>query len=303
MESIRALSKNMLNDISNYSAFASKLDEFIEKLQYAEKECFDDWCRETVGLIDNKNETINLETTGKIMYLEKANKELNVNYSDRLLKLLKEVRQLSSLGFNIPSKILSCANNGEKYYRYGVILKQIAHFYNTIDQQMIPSQQALMLDEAIAFDKLVIPRKDGSNSASKVTWNDPKQLEEFIVQLQNAEQKLSNRNRRLRNVHMELIELVEKLMDLNVVKQMNDWKEIVMKIRMKVKEEELVHGASKKNMKPWLIHWDFQLYKVSRSQKNWISFGKFQALLVQYEWGIESIQTQLEVIPVSLVFV
>lgn len=141
MESIRSLSKMMLNNISNYSAFASKLDEFIEKLQYAEKECFDDWCRETVGLIDNKNETINLETTGKIMYLEASNRELNVNYSDRLLRLLKEVRQLISLGFNIPSKIMSCANNGEKYYRFGVILKQIAHFYNTIDQQMIPSQQ------------------------------------------------------------------------------------------------------------------------------------------------------------------
>ncbi|CAI2310079.1 unnamed protein product [Caenorhabditis sp. 36 PRJEB53466] len=289
MESIRSLSKMMLNDVPNYSAFATKLDEFTEKLQYSEKECFDDWCRETVGLIDNKNEndTINLETTGKIMYLEASNRELNVNYSDRLLRLLKEVRQLSSLGFNIPSKILACANNGEKYYRFGVILKQIAHFYNTIDQQMIPSQQSLMLDEAIAFEKLVIPRKDASNSASKVTWNEPKQLEEFIVQLQNAEQKLSNRNRRLRNVHMELIEMVEKLMDLNIVKQNNEWKEIILKIRSKMKEEELVHGASKKNIKPWLIHWDFQLYK---------------ALLVQYEWGIESIQSQLTTIPVSLVF-
>uniref|UniRef100_A0A1I7UMZ6 Cytoplasmic dynein 2 heavy chain 1 n=1 Tax=Caenorhabditis tropicalis TaxID=1561998 RepID=A0A1I7UMZ6_9PELO len=305
MESIRSLSKTMLNDISNYAQFAQKLDDFIEKLQYAEKECFDDWCRETVGLIDNKNETINLETTGKIMYLEASNRELNVNYSDRLLRLLKvvvfvvfvvfvvydivqEVRQLSSLGFNIPSKILSCANNGEKYYRFGVILKQIAHFYNTIDQQMIPSQQSLMLEEAIAFEKLVIPRKDASNSASKVTWNDPKQLEEFIGQLQTAEQKLSNRNRRLRNVHMELIELVEKLMDLNIVKQNNDWKEIILKIRSKMKEEEVVHGAAKNNMKPWLIHWDFQLYK---------------ALLIQYEWGIESIQSQLSTISVSLVFV
>ncbi|KAF1768244.1 hypothetical protein GCK72_000056 [Caenorhabditis remanei] len=287
MESIRSLSKMMLNDISNYSQFSTKLDEFIEKLQYAEKECFDDWCRETVGLIDNKNETINLETTGKIMYLEASNRELNVNYSDRLLRLLKEVRQLSSLGFNIPSKILSCANNGEKYYRFGVILKQIAHFYNTIDQQMIPSQQSLMLEEAIAFEKLVIPRKDASNSASKVTWNDPKQLEEFIVQLQTAEQKLSNRNRRLRNVHMELIEMVEKLMDLNIVKQNNDWKEIILKIRSKMKDEEVVHGAAKNNMKPWLIHWDFQLYK---------------ALLIQYEWGIESIQSQLSTISVSLVF-
>ncbi|CAB3410628.1 unnamed protein product [Caenorhabditis bovis] len=287
MESVKALSKSMLDDLSNYANFSNKVDEFIERLQYAEKECFDDWCRETIYLIDDKNDSIALETTGKIMILESSNRELNVNYSDRLLRLLKEVRQLSSLGFNIPSKILTCANNGEKYFKYGVILKQIAHFYNTIDQQMIPSQQSLMLDDAIAFEKLVIPRKDASNSASKVTWNEPKQLEEFIKQLQDAEQRLSNRNRRLRNVHMELIELVEKLMDLNIVKQSNEWKEIIVKIRSKMKEEEIVHGASKKNMKPWLIHWDFQLYK---------------ALLVQYEWGIESIQSQLAPIAVHIVF-
>ncbi|CAI5438007.1 unnamed protein product [Caenorhabditis angaria] len=288
MENIRSLSKLMLNDLSNYANFASKLGEFIDRLNYAEKECFDDWSRETINLIEDKNDSIALETTGKIMILESSNRELNVNYSDRLLRLLKEVRQLSSLGFNIPSKIMTCCNNGEKYYRYGVILKQIAHFYNTIDQQMIPSQQSLMLDEAIAFEKLVIPRKDASNSASKVTWNEPKQLEEFIQQLQTAEQKLSNRNRRLRNVHMELIEMVEKLMDLNLLKQNNEWRDIVIKIKSKMKDEELIHGATRKNMRTWMIHWDYQLYK---------------AMLIQYEWGIESIQTQIPTIAVNLVFV
>lgn len=38
---------------------------------------------------------------------------------------------------------------------------QVAHFYNTIDQQMIPSQQAMMLDSALAFERLVKNPKAG----------------------------------------------------------------------------------------------------------------------------------------------
>ena len=41
---------------------------------------------------------------------------------------------------------------------------QVAHFYNTIDQQMIPSQQAMMLDSALAFERLVKNPKTGNYS-------------------------------------------------------------------------------------------------------------------------------------------
>ncbi|CAD6190911.1 unnamed protein product [Caenorhabditis auriculariae] len=287
LENVKTLSTTVLNDLPTFETFSRRLDESIEKLHYAERENFDDWCRDTVQMIDDQNDSIALETTGKIMVFEEANGELNVNYSDRLLRLIKEVRQLTSLGLNVPSKIVNCANNGEKYHHYGVTLKQIAHFYNTIDQQMLPCQQALMLEEAIAFEKLVIPRKNEESAASRVTWDNPKQLEEFIRQLQAAEEKLANHNRRLRNVHTELTGEVAKLMDLNIVKQSSEWKEIIAKLRGKMKEEELAHGSSRTNMRPWLIHWDHQLYK---------------ALKIQYEWGIESIQSQMAAIQVQLVF-
>lgn len=39
---------------------------------------------------------------------------------------------------------------------------QVAHFYNTIDQQMIPSQQAMMLDSALAFEKIIKNPKAGN---------------------------------------------------------------------------------------------------------------------------------------------
>lgn len=45
---------------------------------------------------------------------------------------------------------------------------QVAHFYNTIDQQMIPSQQAMMLDTALAFEKLIKKPKAGSKKGQEL---------------------------------------------------------------------------------------------------------------------------------------
>ena len=42
-----------------------------------------------------------------------------------MVTLLREVRQLSSLGFTIPSKIQQTANMAQKFYHHGVILKQV----------------------------------------------------------------------------------------------------------------------------------------------------------------------------------
>ena len=51
--------------------------------------------------------------------------KLNVNYSERLVTLLREVRALTAMGFVIPAKIQHCAAVGQKFYRHGVVLKQV----------------------------------------------------------------------------------------------------------------------------------------------------------------------------------
>ncbi len=62
---------------------------------------------------------------------------------------------------------------------------QVAHFYNTIDEQMLPCQQAMMLDEALAFERLVMPNKK-EEGVTTITWDQPSQLEAFIEKLQQA---------------------------------------------------------------------------------------------------------------------
>ena len=55
--------------------------------------------------------------------------KLRVHYGDRLVTLMREVRQLSSLGFVIPAKIQHTANTASKFYRHGMVLKQVSHQY------------------------------------------------------------------------------------------------------------------------------------------------------------------------------
>ena len=51
--------------------------------------------------------------------------------------------------------------NLEDRFSHNEALIQVAHFYNTIDQQMIPSQKPMMLESAKAFERLAKNPKTG----------------------------------------------------------------------------------------------------------------------------------------------
>lgn len=61
------------------------------------------------------------------MELSHADGKLKVNYGDRLVTLLREVRNLTAMGFSIPAKIQTTAHTAQEFYRHGVILKQVLH--------------------------------------------------------------------------------------------------------------------------------------------------------------------------------
>ena len=66
-----------------------------------------------------------LETSGRLMEFDGRDGKLRVHYSDRLVALLREVRQLSALGLSVPTKITTTAQTARKFYRHGVVLKQV----------------------------------------------------------------------------------------------------------------------------------------------------------------------------------
>ena len=59
------------------------------------------------------------------MELSHQDGKLRVHYSDKLVSLLREARQLAAFGFSIPAKIQQTATTAHKFYRHGVILKQV----------------------------------------------------------------------------------------------------------------------------------------------------------------------------------
>jgi dynein heavy chain 2 len=59
------------------------------------------------------------------MDLDHVDGRLRIQYSDRLVTLLREVRQLSALGFAIPAKIQQAANTADKFYGQAIVLKQV----------------------------------------------------------------------------------------------------------------------------------------------------------------------------------
>jgi len=69
------------------------------------------------------------------MELNHADGKLYVNYGDRLVTLMREVRTLTALGFPIPAKIQHTSDVGQKFYRHGIVLKQVSSYTNTIKQQ------------------------------------------------------------------------------------------------------------------------------------------------------------------------
>ena len=59
------------------------------------------------------------------MDLDQSDGKLRVHYGDRLVTLMREVRQLSALGFSVPAKIQQTSSTANKFYRHGMILKQV----------------------------------------------------------------------------------------------------------------------------------------------------------------------------------
>lgn len=69
-----------------------------------------------------------IEANSRIMELDPNDGSLKVHYSDRLVILLREVRQLSALGFVIPAKIQQVANIAQKFCKQAIILKQVWNY-------------------------------------------------------------------------------------------------------------------------------------------------------------------------------
>ncbi|PRP81711.1 hypothetical protein PROFUN_10811 [Planoprotostelium fungivorum] len=273
--------KPILGDLQRMSKFESSATSLVEELKVYQKEQFSFWVSDMDRAFDNTEDPVILEMTGRLMEIDiERNGQMRVNFSERLITLLREVRQLTALGFKIPPKIKNVAENAQKFHRHGIVLKQVANFYNTVFHQIIPCQAPILLEHAIAFEQVIKqqPKK-------QVTWNSsPAEVESYIEMLKQAAEKITSENRKLRKYHSIIGDRVVQLMNIDLLKHEAKWKEGVREIRTIF---DSLKNQGYKNMTMWLEHWDHQLYK---------------ALEYQYKLGLESLHEHTSEFNVELVY-
>ncbi|XP_059035365.1 cytoplasmic dynein 2 heavy chain 1 isoform X5 [Mustela lutreola] len=280
------IAEALLSDLSGFRSFHRSAEDLLDQFKLYEQEQFDDWSRDIQSGLSDSRSGLCIEANSRIMELDPNDGSLKVHYSDRLVVLLREVRQLSALGFVIPAKIQQVANIAQKFCKQAIILKQVAHFYNSIDQQMIQSQRPMMLQSALAFEQIIKNSKAGSGGKSQITWDNPKELEGYIQKLQNAAQRLATENRKLRKWHTTFCEKVVVLMNVDLLRQQQRWKDGLQELRTGLASVE-AQGFQASDMRAWKQHWDHQLYK---------------ALEHQYQMGLEALNENLPEISVDLTY-
>ncbi|KAK2099397.1 Cytoplasmic dynein 2 heavy chain 1 [Saguinus oedipus] len=286
------IAEALLSDLSEFQCFHRSAEDLLDQLKLYEQEQFDDWSRDIQSGLSDSRSGLRIEASSRIMELDSNDGSLKVHYSDRLVILLREVRQLSALGFVIPAKIQQVANIAQKFCKQAIILKQeleermVAHFYNSIDQQMIQSQRPMMLQSALAFEQIIKNSKTGSGGKSQITWDNPKELEGYIQKLQNAAERLATENRKLRKWHTTFCEKVVVLMNIDLLRQQQRWKDGLQELRTGLATVE-AQGFRASDMHAWRQHWNHQLYK---------------ALEHQYQMGLEALNENLPEINIDLTY-
>ncbi|ESN99131.1 hypothetical protein HELRODRAFT_66985, partial [Helobdella robusta] len=268
IESVMTLSEMLMKDMTGYNKLSKQATSCLEDVVVLKQDLFQEWSRDSQQFFDGKF----LKMKGQLLQLNSKNGKLEVMFGDRLIMLLRDATVMSSLGYIMPKNIQNHLKEGEEFRKYGIKLKQIAHFYNTVDQQIIPCQQPMMLESAVAFENLVTKFKDGSDG---ISWNNPKELEEYVSKLEKASDTFMGNIRRLRKCH-EVIhnKVVLNLMDTDMLKKLSTWKSELVEIR-RVMNELINQGFKAENMKLWKHHWNVQLYKALEHQyyKGLIAFN------------------------------
>lgn len=79
--------------------------------------------------------------------------------------------------FPLPAQadVSKAAETARRFSRHGVVLQQVANFYNEIGTQMVPSQKGMMLDDALKFEQVLKNPRDGLGNP--ITWNNAPALQ------------------------------------------------------------------------------------------------------------------------------
>ncbi|KAI8810783.1 dynein heavy chain and region D6 of dynein motor-domain-containing protein [Cladochytrium replicatum] len=273
-----------INQISalphEFSAQSLELDHELDNLQ---KVFLDEW----ISLYHSHGRVQTIDMFGNLIDFDYNDGKVYVNFSDQLVCLLHDVRQLLSIGYAVPASILKIADQAAALYHFGVVLKQIAYFYNTIEHQMLPSQQPMLLDAALSFESLIKNPVKDKISTERIVWDNPNSVKQYISRLQLSADEFMNANRKLRGLHSQAVEYVSHLFDLDLNQEKSAWKDQISSIRNVLAFANNISVVKHVEAFTWKAHWDIQLYKV---------------LEYQYSVGLDRLSDSLPEMKVDIVY-
>ncbi|OWZ22446.1 Dynein heavy chain [Phytophthora megakarya] len=254
---MQRLARSVLTDLPALPRLSQQCDKLTAKASGLVLDRVRDWQENMLRALDedgDNNGGQSLRLRGRLMQIDKQSGDLVVNFSEFLVTLLRDVRQLTELSSQqtsqtgdswVPARVRQVAEEAEKYYRFGVTLQKVANFYNSIEAQIIDEQKPMLLDSLLAFEDAVqrpgIAQSQNQKTKSKdVTWANLDECDEYKV----GEELLA-------------------LMDVDLLRYPAKWKE---------RWDEIKRGAQLTTRKQdsartakWFLYWDHQLYKVLES--------------------------------------
>ena len=98
--------------------------ELCKQIKSFEDGLFSQWVERVKKALSDKNEQHKYQMTGQLMEFDiEVTGLLKVNYSEKLVTLVKDARVLGEHGFKIPKPINDVTENAKKFYKEGVTLK------------------------------------------------------------------------------------------------------------------------------------------------------------------------------------
>lgn len=270
VEEMIQMCQTVLSDLSNSGEFITASKQLLEDIDDYEKESYRNW----ISNVEDRHRELTLNADAPLMSIDSRG-QLQVNFSERLVQLLKEVRLFSSLGYSIPSRIKELSKVGSKYYDKAVALKHVASTYNSMAHDIIACTRAMLLEPAVTFEKVIT----GSDT-NRLTWKSEHEADRFIRKVKKSCSSLTNDTRRIFRLHSEIHSIVIELFSIDLLRSRDRWVSKVQLIR------EIMENAGFKNMDYWKQYWDMQIYK---------------ALECQYQKGLECLHETVDEIKADII--
>ncbi|XP_055534643.1 cytoplasmic dynein 2 heavy chain 1 [Wyeomyia smithii] len=272
---LEGVGQTVLRDRNGFEEMLKKISSFREEIQAMIHAGFESWTENSLAAI--RDGELSLRENLPVVIFDKTERQLmQVTFGPKIVTFYDEARHLQNLGLKLNPEIQKSIAHSMKFISYARRLQQIALFHNTIGDRMIPCQRPIMLKNAMEFSKLV--------KSESVSWNDEDSVERYINSLQEAVKRLSKDNFQLTAYHDQAKKSILKLMNTDLIRQSNIWKDEMRNLR------EIIFNLEKQgytNLNPFKLHWDHQLYKV---------------LEYQYVAGLINVHQKLPDIHVDLVF-